>query len=76
LRLFDLLLGLDSPVEDWAVSTLAEDVLVEGALASLALHPQVTVLLFIQFELLFAFDVYLLHFALAIGARNLLTILE
>jgi len=76
LRLFDLLLGLDSPVEDWAVSTLAEDVLVEGALASLALHPQVTVLLFIQFELLLAFDVYLLHFALAIGARNLLTILE
>ena len=66
LRLLDLLLGLDSPVEDRAVSTLAKDVLVEGSLAPLALHPQVAVLLFVQFEFLLALDVYLLHFTVAI----------
>jgi hypothetical protein len=61
LNLLDPILGFDSTVEDGAVPALAEDLLVQGALAALALHPEITVLLLVELEFLLAFDINLLH---------------
>ena len=39
LGLFYLFLSLDAAVENWAVTTLAQNLLMQGSLASLALDP-------------------------------------
>ena len=48
----------------------------EGSLAALALNPQVTVLLFVALELLFAFDVDVLNSSRAVITDDLLAWLE
>lgn len=61
MNLLDPILGFYSAVEDRAVPALAEDFLVQGTLASLALHPKITVLLLVKLEFLLALDINLLH---------------
>ena len=48
LRFIQLFLHLPSPVEDWTVPTRAQHVLMQRALTSLTLRPQVAI---VRFEL-------------------------
>lgn len=72
LCFFELLFGLDSSVEDWAVTTLAQNFLMQGSLAALALNPQVTVLLFVELKLVLSLNVDFLHFELTVLADDFL----
>jgi hypothetical protein len=72
LKLFDHVLSFYSAVKDWAVSALAENFLVQRTLAALALDPEITVILFVKFELLFTFDVNLLHALAAVVTDDVL----
>ena len=68
---FDLFLGLDSAVENWTVTTLTQNLLVERALAALALCPEVTIFLLVELQLLLAYDVDILQFSFAIPAHDI-----
>jgi hypothetical protein len=72
LRFFNLLFGLDSPVEDRTVATLAKNFLMQTALTTLALDPQVAVLLLKKLEFLLALNVNVLHATVAAAAHNFL----
>ena len=76
LSLLNLLLGLDSTVKDGTVTTLAEDLLVKGTLAALALHPQVAVVLLVQLQLLLPLDINLFHSIVAVAAHDFLIAAE
>lgn len=73
--LFNLLLGLHPTVENRAVTALTQNLLVETALAPLALDPQVAVLLLEDLELLLALDVDIADAALTVCAHNVLGLL-
>jgi len=76
LRFLDLLLRFDTPVEDWTISGLAKDVLVQTSLAALALHPQVAILFLVRFQFLLPFDVNVSHFVFASCTDHLLIRLQ
>jgi len=72
LRFFNLLLGLYSPVEDGTVSTLAKNFLMKTALTTLALYPQVAVLLLKKLELLLTLNVNIFHATFAVSTDDFL----
>jgi hypothetical protein len=76
LSLFDLLLCFNSSVEYRAISALAENLLLQAPLAALALHPQVTVLLFVDVQLQLPFNIDFFYFAFAAAADYLLVRLQ
>ena len=59
LQLLNILLRFNPSVENGTVSWCAEDVLMEGWLAALALNPKITIRLFRQIQLNFPFNVNL-----------------
>ena len=71
-----MLLGFHASIENGAVPALTQDVLVQTSLAALALHPQIAVLLLQSSQLLFALNVDLLHFVLAVITNNILVTLQ
>ena len=73
MRFLNLLLGLNSSVENGTVTTLTKDLLVERTLATLALGPEVTVLLFLLLQLLLSLDIDVLDAAFALVADDVLT---
>jgi hypothetical protein len=61
-----------SAVEDRAISALTKDLLVQGTLTTLALNPEITVVLLVKLELLLTFDVDLLHALAAVVTDDVL----
>ena len=73
LCLLNLFLRLDSSIEDWAVSTLAKNLLMQWSLTTLTLHPQVAIFLLIELKLLLTLDVNVLHPDLTVFTHDLLS---
>ena len=71
-----MLLRFDSPIENGTISALTENILVQTALASLTLHPQIVVLLLKGAQLLFSFYVDFLHLKFTVVANYILMLFK
>jgi len=73
VQFLNVLLGLDSAVEDGTITTCAQDVLMERKLAPLTLYPEVAIYLLSLVELQASLNENFLFLGLAIIADNVIT---